>query len=78
MKKTKIQENWKMINDAEKAVQEQTGDPKAGFVGSSFSMEGLYLAIPCIHSHKTVEKGGRKLTTGAKQTLNLTLNPAIV
>lgn len=37
--KTKILENWKAIEEAEKKVREKTGDPEAGFNATTFFSE---------------------------------------
>lgn len=52
MAKRKILENWKAIEEKEKQVQEETGDPKAGFNASTIFLgtkEGRHLMIPCIY-----------------------------
>lgn len=54
----KILENWKAIEEAEKAVREQTEDPEAGFNASTFWLngDGRHLMIPTMYRTK---KGGR-------------------
>lgn len=55
--KKKIIENWKAIEDAEKAIREQTKDPEAGFNASTFwfSGDGRHLMIPCMYRTKKGE-----------------------
>lgn len=69
MKKTKIEENWQTIRDAEKAVQEQTGDPQAGFNASSFFIGGKHLGIPCMYRGKKGKKGQEEFTQSYKEVL---------
>ena len=53
----KIPENWAAIEEIEKQVQEQTGDPEARFNASSFwlSGNGRHLMIPVMHRTKKGE-----------------------
>jgi hypothetical protein len=54
----KISENWKAIEETEKAVREKTNDPQAGFNASTFwlgSNEGRHLMIPAMYRTKKGE-----------------------
>jgi len=66
----KILENWKAIQEIEKQVQEQTGDPKASFNASTFfvgSSEGKHLMIPCMYRSKKGKAGQETFTQSYKE-----------
>ena len=68
---TKILENWEAIENIEKKVREQTGDPKAGFNASSFffGSEGRHLMIPCLYRGKKGKKGQEDFTSSYKEMM---------
>lgn len=50
----RIEENWEAINEIEKQIQEQTGDPKAGFRKLFSLTSGIYnIVIPIIYRKPT-------------------------
>lgn len=67
----KISENWKAIEELEQKVQEQTGDPKAGFNASSFwlNSDGRHLMIPCMYRGKKGKKGRETFTESYKEMM---------
>lgn len=67
----KIKGNWKVIEDAEKAVRERTGDPEAGFNASTFwlSGNGRHLMIPCMYRGKKGKKGQEVFTKSYKEIM---------
>ena len=70
--KKKILENWKAIEDAEKRVQDKTGDPDAGFNASTFwlgSAEGRHLMIPCMYRNKIKRNGVETFTKSYKEIM---------
>lgn len=69
--KVKIEENWKAIEDAEKAVQEKTGDPEAGFNASTFWLGNgcKPLMIPCQYRKKKGKKGQETFTQSHKEIM---------
>jgi hypothetical protein len=59
-----IPENWAAIEEVEKKVREQTGDPKAGFNAGTlfFGVKFRSMAIPCLYRGKKGKKGQEVFT----------------
>jgi len=71
MKKVIIPENWKAIEEVEKAAKEQTGDPKAGFNASTFwiGSSNRHLMIPVLYRGKKGKKGQEEFTQSYKELM---------
>lgn len=67
----KILENWKAIEETERLIQEQTGDPEAGFNASSYWLgeEGRHLGITAMYRGKKGKKGQETFTNSYKEIL---------
>lgn len=67
----KILENWKHIEEVEKQIQEQTGDPEAGFNASSLWLgsDGRHLALRAMYRGKKGKKGQETFTMKYKDIL---------
>jgi len=67
----KILENWDAIEKTEKLLQEQTGDPQAGFNASTFwfGQEGRHLALRAMYRGKKGKKGQEEFTQSYKDIL---------
>ena len=59
-----IPENWAAIEEVEKKIREQTGDPKAGFNANIFILGTPFriMAIPCLYRGKKGKKGQEEFT----------------
>jgi len=68
---SKIIENWKHIEEVELQVQDQTGDPEAGFNASTFFFngDGRHLMIPVMYRGKKGKKGQEKFTQSYKNMM---------
>ena len=68
---TKILENWKAIEETEKLIREQTGDPEAGFNAGSFWLtgDGRHLALRAMYRGKKGKKGQETFTSSYKDML---------
>jgi len=67
----KILENWDAIEATEKLIQEQTGDPKAGFNAGSYWLngDGRHLALRAMYRGKKGKKGEETFTQSYKDIL---------
>lgn len=66
----KITKNWKVIEEIEKKISEETGDPKAGFNASAFwfGEEGRHLMLACMYRKKK-GKNGKEFTSSFKEIM---------
>lgn len=65
-----IEENWKAIDDAEKSIRDQKGDPEAGFNPTMFFMDGVRkLMIPLKYRSKKGKKGAETFTKSHKEVM---------
>lgn len=66
----KIAENWKTIEEMEKAAAKQTGDPEARFnAGTFFFGGGRHLMIPIKYRGKKGKKGQETFTKSYKDLM---------
>lgn len=66
---TIIKENWKAIEHYEKEVQEQSGDPEAGFNPTLFFFDGVKkLVLDVKYRGKKKQKGSIVFTKKQKST----------
>jgi len=67
----KILENWKAIEETERLIREQTGDPQAGFNAGSYwlSSDGRHLALNAKYRGKKGKKGQEEFTQSYKDIL---------
>lgn len=67
----KILENWKGIEETERLIREQTGDPEAGFNAGSYwlSGDGRHLGISAKYRGKKGKKGQEDFTQSYKEIL---------
>lgn len=65
----KIEENWKHINEIERRIKEQTGDPQAGFNANLcfFTSSGKRLLLNCLYRGKKGKKGQETFTLKYKE-----------
>lgn len=69
MAKTRIEDNWKAIEKIEEKVQQEKGDPEAGFNASTFWLGPRGLAIPLMYRGKKGKRGSEVFTKSYKEIM---------